>query len=147
MVEVTPGQLSYERLGARAARRARPVDEFDRGEGAEVQMGESREVASPDRSSWPSSYEAMSARSQAVSRFLPSDSPPRASPSDSPDRPVREGIASEPTPSGTRIARGAATGSRRGSCDQCRKYGVNTAKWSEVDGVTAPGASAVITVS
>lgn len=147
MVEVTPGQLSYERLGARAARRARPVDEFDRGEGAEVQMGESREVVSPDRSSWPSSYEAMSARSQAVSRFLPSDSPPRASPSDSPDRPVREGIASEPTPSGTRIARGAATGSRRGSCDQCRKYGVNTAKWSEVDGVTAPGASAVITVS
>lgn len=146
-MEVTPGQLPYERLGARAARRARPVDEFDRGEGAEVQMGESREVTSPDRSSWPSSYEAMSARSQAVSRFLPSDSPPRASPSDSPDRPVREGIASEPTASGTRIARGAATGSRRGSRDQCRKYGVNTAKWSEVDGVTAPGASAVITVS
>lgn len=146
-MEVPPGELPYERLGARTAHTACPVDQFDRRQRAEVQMGENREVASPGRSSWRSSYAPIPSRSQAVSRFLASVSPPRASPSDTADTSKREGIASEPTPSGTRRARGAATGFRNGCRAHRRWYGVKTAKWSEAAGVTAPGASAVTTAS
>ena len=39
MVEVPPRELPYERLGARTARPAGPVDQLDGGEGAEMQMG------------------------------------------------------------------------------------------------------------
>lgn len=55
VVEVAPGQLPYERLTAGAALLPCPVGQFGGGDRTEVQMGESREVASPARSSWPSS--------------------------------------------------------------------------------------------
>lgn len=118
MVEVPPRQLPYERRGARTFRAARPVDQLEGRQRAEVQMGESREVASPGRSSWRSSYAPIPERSQAVSRFLASFSPPRASPSDTWDTSGRDGISSEAMPSGTRTVRGAATVSRNG----CRSH-------------------------
>ena len=59
----------------------------------------------------------------------------------------REGGSSEPTPSGTGTVRGAPRTGRRRCSDQRRRYGVKTAKWSRPPGVTAPGASTVVTVS
>ncbi len=89
----------------------------------------------------------MPVRSHAVRRFLAARSPPAGSPGDSPVRPSREGSGPETTPSGTRTLRGVASGSRTERSLHRRKNGVNTAKWSEAAGVTAPGASTVVTAS
>ena len=148
VVEVAPGELPYERVGARATGSTRPMDEFDRRKRAEVQVrataGTSRRRAG--RRARPRSLRHHTAAS-AVSCLRPALSPPAARPGEVPETRARDGVPSVATPSGTRIARGAARPSRRRCSDQCRKYGVNTAKWSDDSGVTAPGATAVTTES
>lgn len=60
---------------------------------------------------------------------------------------MRDGSRSDRAAPGTRTVRGAPWTVRSRSSDQRLKYGVNTAKWSEEAGVTAPGGTAVITAS
>ncbi len=127
MVEVPPAQLTHERVRARTSLPAGPVDGLRRGERPEVEVRRQPRRGVPREVVVPVLVGGHASRARPPRQPLPAGRlPSRRETGEVPDTSARSGSGSPRTPSGTRTARGAASGVRRVSWDQRRRYGVNT---------------------